>query len=467
VLLTQAKLLDQLPAYGAWIVQLDADWPSIARQPTTVPSVALHPHSTAYVIYTSGSTGKPKGVAVSHSGIPNLAAAQIDRLAITAEARVLQFASPGFDAAIWEIVGCLMAGASLVLRSDEHGGEALGNIIRAQGVTHATLPPVVLGDLSADLPLQTLVVAGDACAPALIERWSAGRRMINAYGPTETTVCATMSEPLLGDGAAPIGRPISNTFVYVLDGGLEPVPAGVVGELYVSGAGLARGYLHRAALTAERFVADPFGGAGSRMYRTGDLARWRPDGVLEFVGRADQQVKLRGFRIEPGEIEAVLLRHGAVAQAAVVAREGANGNRRLVGYVTPDEMQGATLRRFLRMGRLGMLDGLSQYELPDGQVIMHLRRGETKFLFDEIFVKESYIQHGIHVGPDACVFDVGANIGLFSLFISQRAPSTRLFAFEPLPEIRAVLSANVALHGVDAKVFECGLSSADDNIEFQ
>ena len=290
----------------------------------------------AYVIYTSGSTGTPKGVVVTHAGIAALAEAQTDRLGLSPRARVLQFASLNFDASVWEMVMALASGAALVLPSpDALSGPALGAVMSNERVTHATLPPAVLSTLpTAPLPLEYLIVAGEACPPALAESWSQGRRMINAYGPTETTVCATMSAPLAGS-ETPIGNPIAGSRVYLLDAGLEPVPIGVTGELYIAGAGLARGYLNRPSLTAERFVADPYGPSGSRMYRTGDLARWRADGQLDYLGRADQQVKIRGFRIEPGEIEAALTAEPGIAQAAVIARTDGPGGKYLAAYLVP------------------------------------------------------------------------------------------------------------------------------------
>ncbi len=285
----------------------------------------------AYVIFTSGSTGRPKGVLVTHQGLPRVVAAH----AAGPGDRLLQLASVSFDVFMGELCVALAQGAELVVPAGRLAGAELVTELADNRITHVMVPAAVLATMPVEtLPhLRSLIVGGEALPADLAARWSAGRRLVNAYGPTETTVVASATE--VSDGAAPgIGAAIPGTAFYVLNDGLAPVPPGVVGELYIGGHGVARGYVGRSGLTASRFVADPFGPAGSRMYRTGDLVRWGASG-LEFVGRSDDQVKIRGFRIEPGEVESVVDSHPSVARAVVTVREDVPGERRLVAYVVP------------------------------------------------------------------------------------------------------------------------------------
>lgn len=313
----------------------------IATGDNALPWTLLTPDDLAYVIYTSGSTGRPKGVEISHRGVANLALTQQVSLCCGPGARVLQFAPLSFDASYWELSLALLTGATLVLGDPEQlvPGPDLAAFVTQSQITHATLPPAALSVTDDQGLFQggTLVTAGEACSGGLRARWAGGRRFVNAYGPTETTVCASLTDALTSEEHEPsIGRSVAGAQCMVLDEQLFPAPAGVVGDLYVSGDGLARGYLGLPTLTANRFVACPWGPAGSRAYRTGDRARVDRDGNLHFHGRSDHQVKIRAHRIEPGEVEAELTALGA-EQAVVVARRDVPGGPKLVGYaVFPD-----------------------------------------------------------------------------------------------------------------------------------
>ena len=413
-------------------------------------AAGVGPDNSAYVIYTSGTTGHPKGVMVSHRGIANLAEAQGRAFALGPGSRVLQFASLSFDASVWEIFGTLLSGSTLCTMSESAKREpaALIEILQENLITTVTLPPALLRILPhPELPaLRTVIAAGERCSAELVRFWARGRSFINAYGPTEATVCASLAE-CVDDGVDPhIGRPISRMQVYLLDRHLQPVPIGVPGEVYLGGVGLARGYLERPELTSEKFVPNPFGSSGARLYKTGDLAYYLPDGNIAISGRTDYQIKLRGHRIELGEIEAALGQHPGVRDSVAVVREDAAGEKSLIAYVVPTRKESIALADH----RL--------HRLPNNLRIAHLNQGETELMYKEIFRDQTYVRHGVTLKDGDCIFDVGANIGLFTLFASQMASDLSLYAFEPVPAAFEKLRSNTGLYGIEAKLFECGLS---------
>jgi amino acid adenylation domain-containing protein len=371
LLITQRRLRAKLPHLEARAIYLDDERELIARQSMENPSPDATPENLAYVIYTSGSTGTPKGVMIEHRGLSNLAAVLSRDFAVRAESRILQFASFSFDVSVLDVHTALSSGATLCLgrRETLMPGESLSRVLREQGITNVTLPPSALAVMPAEeLPqLQTLISGGEACSADIVRRWSPGRRFLNGYGPTETTVCATFSECLDGAKTPTIGRAIGGTEVYVLDRQLRPVPVGALGEIYIGGVGVARGYLNLPELTAERFVPHPFSRhTGERLYRTGDRARLLPGGEIDYQGRVDEQLKVRGFRIEPGEIENALRQNPSVHEALVAAREEAPGDKRLVAYVVKRQGSSATVNEL----RDSLKERLPEYMIPSTFVFL-------------------------------------------------------------------------------------------------
>jgi amino acid adenylation domain-containing protein len=335
VIVTQASLLPQFPEHAALVVQIDADAPGINAHPTTAPEVRTDPANLAYVIYTSGSTGRPKGVSLHH-GILALWAWTEREIGREALQRVVAGTSVCFDLSVFELFFALCSGGTALIAANpldmpaEHQPTLINTVPSAVAelLRQGRIPPSVKVINVAGEPLQNQLVQA-------LYRETGVERVYNLYGPSETATYSTWALIKPGSASAPIGKPINNERVYVLDGDLKLVPPGVAGELYIAGVGVARGYLNRPGLTAERFVADPFGAPCARMYRTGDRVRWRSDGRLEFLGRLDDQVKIRGYRIELGEIEAALLDHETVARTVVIAREDGPGGGRLVAYLVP------------------------------------------------------------------------------------------------------------------------------------
>ncbi|MEU8527604.1 amino acid adenylation domain-containing protein [Streptomyces sp. NPDC048629] len=493
VLVGTEELVDELPVGRLRTVLVNDPMVrgALAELPVSAPEVVCSPEQLAYVIYTSGSTGRPKGVQVPHGGVVNLALAQARSFGVEAGDGVLQFAPFGFDAAVSEVAVTLAAGGRLVVATAEERGEprALAGLVREKDVRVATLPPSLLAVLEpADLAgLRTLVTAGERLEEAAAARWRGEYRLLNAYGPTEATVCASIAvlDPD-GQGVPPIGAPMANTRVYVLDDQLRPVPVGMTGELFIAGTGVARGYLGRADLTAERFTADPFAADGSRMYRSGDQVRWLADGRLEFVGRVDGQVKIRGFRVELGEIESVLAAHAAV-RAVVVTVEGLEEDRRLVAHVVPaDQEEGipavGELRAFVAerlpgfmvpsvfvelaalpltpngkvdRAALRVLDGVTRAGTGQGYVAP---RSETERVLAEMWAELLGVER---VGVDDNFFDLGGHSLLATQVVSRvRAvfgvdlPLASVFDRPTVAAIATVVGSGTVVEGGEDTEYE-------------
>jgi amino acid adenylation domain-containing protein/FkbM family methyltransferase len=469
VLLSRQQLTGDVLNLPAKLVCLDSDWPKIAQESEHQPLPISTPGNLAYVIYTSGSTGRPKGVMISHRGLVNYLSWCLDAYRVADGSGAPVHSSIGFDLTVTSLFAPLLAGRQIIMMPETESVEALAEALRAgSDFSLVKLTPSHLQMLNQLLPpaeaagrVRALVIGGEELKAESIAFWrthAPETRLINEYGPTETVVGCCVHEVGAEDapeGSIPIGRPIANTQLYLLDPKLQPVPIGVVGELYIGGDGLGRGYWRRPELTAERFVPSQFGAEpGGRLYKTGDLARYLPDGTIEYLGRIDNQVKLRGFRIELGEIESALNQHSGVRESIVTVHNDAQSTARLVAYVVPTQKTGPPL-----------LDR-KLYRLPNGLEIAHLNKIETDILYQEIFEDVTYLQHGITIEDGYTILDVGANIGLFTLFVNQICRNIRVFAFEPIPPTYEILSANISLYGLNVKPHQCGLSNRAGAAEF-
>jgi amino acid adenylation domain-containing protein/FkbM family methyltransferase len=449
------------------------DDPERENAPRQTPPRQTPTESLAYLLFTSGSTGRPKGAMIRHGAVANLTEALEERIYRGRGVTKVSLNAPlSFDASIKQLVQ-LAWGRTLVIIAEEvrADGEALLALLERERVEGLDCTPSQLGLLlEAGLDRRTAralglaLVGGEAISPELWHRLATHREVSywNVYGPTECTVDTTACPIAAGSddssSAPSLGPAIANAGVFVLDRRLEPVPLGIPGELVIAGAGLARGYAGRPRWTAERFVPDPFADhPGARLYRSGDRVEHTTSGRLNYLGRIDHQVKLRGFRIELGEIESVLKGHPAVADAVVAVREDTRedtpGAPRLVAYVIPRRRTSASI------------DGPT-FRLPNGLTVAHRNRNETEYLYKEIFIDRCYARHGINLPEGACVFDVGANIGMFTLFVLQECRRPRIYAFEPLPPLFETLKQNRDFHGPEVKLFSFGLSDVEHHENF-
>ncbi len=460
VLLTQDSLLADLPAGSAKTVCLDTfDWSERDKPPAEI--VEVYPHNLAYVIYTSGSTGRPKGVGIEHRNIVSYVRGISERLALEPGMHYATVSTIAADLGNTVVFPALTTGGCLHVVSQQRAESQalLGEYFTRERIDVLKIVPSHLAALQTGknaeqvMPRRRLILGGEASRLDWIARLRAlapGCEIYNHYGPTETTVGVltyhvTGQLPTTRSGTLPLGQPLPNVSVHILDEAGQPVASDEQGELYIGGQSVARGYLNRPDLTADKFV----GGK----YRTGDLVRLLPDGDLEFCGRIDDQIKIHGYRIEPGEIDGVLREHGGVRDVVVLPRASETGDKHLVAYVVPNRAE-QPLWAFPAV-----------HVLPDGAPVAHLNKNETDYIYNEIFVLQAYLRHGITIERGDCIVDAGANIGLFSVFCSRLVPDLRIHAFEPNPAAFACLQANASAWGENVTCQPVGLSRDERTAE--
>jgi amino acid adenylation domain-containing protein/FkbM family methyltransferase len=462
VLITQSSLKTLLPQQldGVTVIDIDAiDWNS-GKGPTQNAKAFDSSHA-AYIIYTSGSTGQPKGVVVEHRNLVNYVQGVSQRLGFEPGMQHALISTVAADLGNTVLFPALATGGCLHLISKERAESqaALSEYFTREKIDVMKIVPSHLAALQTGrdpeqvMPRKRLILGGEASRIEWIEKLRAmapGCEIFNHYGPTETTVGVLTfkvegTPPATQSKSLPIGKPLPNSFVYVLDEAGKEAAAGAEGEIVIGGAGVARGYLHRPELTNEKFVADPFN-AGGRMYRTGDRARRLADGNIEFLGRVDHQVKVHGYRVELGEIEGALLAQGGIREAVVSALDDASGNKQLVAYVVPKRADQPLWDKQVHI-------------LPDGAPVAHLNRNETDYIYNEIFILQAYVRHGVKIEDGDTILDCGANIGLFTTFANRIAKNLRVISFEPNPTVNACVTANGKAYGTNTKVLQLGVSN--------
>ena len=467
LMVAHTPLLHKFPSGAVETLCLDAiRWDEPAHFDRTTVNVAAH--DPAYVIYTSGSTGTPKGVCVEHRQIVNYVLAIVERLPLTGGLNFATVSTIAADLGNTVVFPALATGGTLhvIAQTTAENQSALGDYFTRERIDVLKIVPSHLAALQGArnpervMPGRVLILGGEASRIEWIralQLMAPTCQIYNHYGPTETTVGAVALEAERApvetlSGTLPLGKPLANYRVYVLDKKGRPVPDGVPGELWIGGRGVARGYLHRENLTRERFVPDPFDAHSpedGRMYRTGDRVRRLNDGNLEFLGRIDHQVKIRGYRIELGEVESVLREHPAVRDAVVAAHDDPSGVKQLVAYVVPKHLPQP------------LMNAPSVYLLPDGAPVAHLNKNETDYLYQEVFVLQAYVRHGVTISDGDCILDAGANIGMFTVFANRIARDLRIYSFEPNPTVFNCLQANAHAWGPSTSCFPWGLSSEE------